>query len=126
PLVRLGAFAIVAEERGFLKLSRALKALRSWKPAALLLTRHHAQAPAVLHHSRTLPQGDGRTGPAFTRRALAVFNPPSAAAFAPAPATRFRPRLAFRPRYGSMSSMYLWRRFRSAGIITLSPTMRGR
>ena len=31
---------------------------------------YHAQAPAVLDHSRTLPQGDGRTGPAFTRRAL--------------------------------------------------------
>src|SRR5215831_16991214 len=35
-------------------------------PAALLLTGHHAQAPAVLDHSRTLPQGDGRAGPAFT------------------------------------------------------------
>jgi hypothetical protein len=34
-------------------------------PAALLLTGHHAQAPAVLDHSRTLPQGDGRAGPAF-------------------------------------------------------------
>jgi hypothetical protein len=31
---------------------------------------HHAQAPAVLDHSRTLPQGDGRAGPAFTRRAI--------------------------------------------------------
>ena len=30
-----------------------------------LLTRHHAQAPAVLDHSRTLPQSDGCTGPAF-------------------------------------------------------------
>src|SRR5262249_5751143 len=30
-----------------------------------LLTRHHAQAPAVLNHSRTLPQGDEGTGPAF-------------------------------------------------------------
>jgi hypothetical protein len=38
---------------------------RSWKPAALLLTGHYAQAPAVLDHSRTLPQGDGRAGPAF-------------------------------------------------------------
>jgi hypothetical protein len=35
-----------------------------------LLTRHHAQAPAVLDHSRTLPQGDGRAGPAFTRCAI--------------------------------------------------------
>ena len=43
---------------------------RSWKPAALLPTGHHAQAPAVLDHSRTLPQGDGRAGPAFTRRAV--------------------------------------------------------
>src|SRR5262245_15061589 len=40
------------------------------KPAALLLTGHHAQSPAVLDHSRTLPQGDGRAGPAFTRRAI--------------------------------------------------------
>src|SRR5262245_47742342 len=39
---------------------------RSWKPAALLLTGRHAQAPAVLDHSRTLPQGDGRAGPTFT------------------------------------------------------------
>src|SRR5262245_66365315 len=43
---------------------------RSWKPAALLLTGHHAQASAVLDHSRTLPQGDGRARPAFTRRAV--------------------------------------------------------
>src|SRR5262245_24019001 len=35
-----------------------------------LLTRHHAQAPAVLDHSCALPQGDGRAGPAFTRRAI--------------------------------------------------------
>jgi hypothetical protein len=35
-----------------------------------LLTRHHAQAPAVLNHSRALPQGDGGAGPAFTRRAI--------------------------------------------------------
>jgi hypothetical protein len=27
-----------------------------------LLTRHHAQAPAVLDHSRTLPQCDGQSG----------------------------------------------------------------
>jgi hypothetical protein len=26
---------------------------------------HHAQAPAVLNHSRTLPQGDGVARPAF-------------------------------------------------------------
>ena len=26
---------------------------------------HHAQAPAVLDHSRALPQADGGTGPAF-------------------------------------------------------------
>src|SRR6516165_5696697 len=38
-------------------------------PAALLLTGHHAQTPAVLDHSRALPQGDGSAGPAFTRRA---------------------------------------------------------
>ena len=38
---------------------------RSWKPAALLLTGHHAQASAVLDHSRTLPQGDGRAVPAL-------------------------------------------------------------
>src|SRR5262245_63996627 len=31
---------------------------------------HYAQAPAVLDYSRTLPQGDGRAGPAFTRRAV--------------------------------------------------------
>ena len=30
-----------------------------------LLTRHHAQAPAVLDHSRALPQGDGSPRPAF-------------------------------------------------------------
>src|SRR6516164_9772866 len=35
------------------------------KPAALLLTGHHAQAPAVLDHSRTLPQGDGGARPAL-------------------------------------------------------------
>src|SRR5262245_58711701 len=35
-----------------------------------LLTRHHAQAPAVLNHARTLPQGDRRTGPAFTGGAI--------------------------------------------------------
>src|SRR5262249_42960180 len=47
------------------------------KPAVLLLTRHHAQAPAVLDHSRTLPQGDGRAGPAFTRRAVERVQPDS-------------------------------------------------
>src|SRR5262249_39051300 len=31
-----------------------------------LLAGRHAQAPAVLDHSRALPQGDGRAGPAFT------------------------------------------------------------
>jgi hypothetical protein len=31
---------------------------------------YHAQAPAVLDHSHTLPQGDGRARPAFTRRAV--------------------------------------------------------
>src|SRR5262249_59219152 len=35
-----------------------------------LLTRHHAQAAAVLDHSRTLPQGNGRSGPAFARGAV--------------------------------------------------------
>jgi hypothetical protein len=35
------------------------------KAAALLLTGHHAQASAVLDHSRALPQGDGRARPAF-------------------------------------------------------------
>ena len=30
----------------------------------------YAQTPAVLDHSRTLPQGDGRAGPAFTRRVV--------------------------------------------------------
>src|SRR5262245_3838823 len=44
--------------------------MRFWKPAALLLTGHHAQAPAVLDHSRTLPQGDGGTGPAFAGGAV--------------------------------------------------------
>jgi len=28
---------------------------------------HHAQVPAVLNHSRTVPQGDGRAGPALDR-----------------------------------------------------------
>ena len=32
---------------------------------APLLTGHHAQTPAVLDHSRTLPQGDGCAGPEF-------------------------------------------------------------
>src|SRR5215472_17017529 len=32
---------------------------------APLLTRHHAQAPAVLDHSRTLPQGDWSPRPAL-------------------------------------------------------------
>src|SRR5262245_40414220 len=42
------------------------------KPAlpAFVRPRSHAQTPAVLDHSRTLPQGDGRAGPAFTRRAI--------------------------------------------------------
>jgi len=31
---------------------------------------HRAQAPAVLDHSRTVPQGDGRAVPVFTRRAV--------------------------------------------------------
>src|SRR5262245_51118561 len=35
-----------------------------------LLTRHHAQAPAVLDHPRALPQGDGRAGPAFAGGAI--------------------------------------------------------
>jgi hypothetical protein len=43
---------------------------RSWKPAAILLTGHHAQAPAVLDDSRTLPQGDGGAGPAFAGGAV--------------------------------------------------------
>src|SRR5262249_47859439 len=49
--------------------SRASACDLSW-PAVLLLTGHHAQAPAVLDDSRTLTQGDGRVGPAFTRRAI--------------------------------------------------------
>src|SRR5262245_20131392 len=44
--------------------------MRFWKPAALLLTGHNAQAAAVLDHSRTLPQGDGGTGPAFAGGAV--------------------------------------------------------
>jgi len=35
-----------------------------------LMDLHRAQAPAVLDHSRALPQGDGRARPAFTRRAI--------------------------------------------------------
>src|SRR5262249_17387273 len=35
-----------------------------------LLTRHHAQAPAVLDHSCALPQRDGGGGPAFARGAV--------------------------------------------------------
>ena|SRR5215471_9001152 len=31
---------------------------------------HHAQTPAVLDHSRALPQGDGSAGPAFARGAV--------------------------------------------------------
>jgi hypothetical protein len=31
---------------------------------------HRAQASAVLYHSRTVPQGHGRAGPAFTCRAI--------------------------------------------------------
>jgi hypothetical protein len=31
---------------------------------------HHAQAPAVLDHSRTLPQGDGCARPSLARRAV--------------------------------------------------------
>jgi len=47
------------------------KPMGSWKcriTAVSVLgieTSHHAQTPAVLDHSRTLPQGDGGTGPAF-------------------------------------------------------------
>ena len=43
----------------------AHKAYARGSPAALLLTGHHAQTPAVLDHSRTLPQGDGRARPAL-------------------------------------------------------------
>ena len=44
--------------------------IRSWKCAGSLLpyrfrTLHHAQAPAGLDHSRTLPQGDGSARPAL-------------------------------------------------------------
>src|SRR6516165_1738294 len=35
-----------------------------------LLTRHHAQAPAVLDHSCALPQGDGCARPAFAGGAV--------------------------------------------------------
>src|SRR5262249_11405849 len=35
-----------------------------------LIDLRYAQAPTVLDNSRTLPQGDGGTGPAFTRRAV--------------------------------------------------------
>src|SRR5262249_24176989 len=35
-----------------------------------LLTRHHAQAPAVLDHSRALAQCDGGAGPAFAGGAV--------------------------------------------------------
>src|SRR5262245_54793048 len=35
-----------------------------------LLTRHHAQAPTVLDHSRALPQRDGGAGPAFAGSAV--------------------------------------------------------
>src|SRR5215471_6955587 len=54
---------------------------RCWKPAVLLLTGHHAQAPAVLDHSRALPQGDRRARPALAggeeggERDLIVFDP---------------------------------------------------
>src|SRR6516162_1516253 len=34
-------------------------------PAAPLLTGHHAQTPAVLDHSRALPQGDRGARPAL-------------------------------------------------------------
>ncbi len=52
----------------------------------------------------------------------------SAAACAPAPATRFRPQLAFHPKYGRCAryrACTCGGRFRSAGIMTLLPTMRG-
>src|SRR5262249_41233585 len=35
-----------------------------------LLTRHHTQAPAVLNHSRALPQGNGCAGPVFACGAI--------------------------------------------------------
>ena len=49
-----------------------------------LLTRHQAQAAAVLDHSRALPQGDGGARPAFaggdarTRKRLSWKSPPCA------------------------------------------------
>src|SRR6516162_9780427 len=52
------------------------KPMGSWKcriTAVSVLgieTSHHAQTPAVLDHSRTLPQGDGGTGPAFAGGAV--------------------------------------------------------
>src|SRR5215471_5078161 len=43
--------------------------MRSWKcritAVSVLGTSHHAKPPAVLDHSRTLPQGDGSTRPAL-------------------------------------------------------------
>src|SRR6516225_6553690 len=38
---------------------------------------HHAQTPAVLDHSRALPQGDGRARPAFTGRGRSRVRPGS-------------------------------------------------
>src|SRR5262249_30639439 len=40
-------------------------AVSAGSPTAATSALRHAQAPAVLDHSRTLPQGDGGTGPAF-------------------------------------------------------------
>jgi hypothetical protein len=42
--------------------ARGLRPLTPARPAP----RGHAQAPAVLDHTRTLPQGDGSAGPTFT------------------------------------------------------------
>src|SRR5262245_53493125 len=38
---------------------------RKRRVGALGFALHHAQAPALLNHSRPLPQGDGDAGPAF-------------------------------------------------------------
>src|SRR6516164_6935312 len=42
-----------------------------------LLTRHHAQTPAVLDHSRALPQGDGKPGPSFCLAAVGALTRPA-------------------------------------------------
>src|SRR5262249_26923293 len=57
--------------------SRANAARQSHLLRAMIPRLHHAQVPAVLDHSRTVPQGDGRAGAASRENVSSVLSPKS-------------------------------------------------